>query len=40
MEIITGVERCRRWRREEELRIVTEVEQPGASLAENPEDGV
>ena len=33
MEIITGVERRRRWRREEKLRIVAEVEQPGASFA-------
>jgi transposase-like protein len=34
MEIITGVERRRRWRLEEKLRIVTEVEQPGASFAD------
>jgi transposase len=34
MEIITGVERRRRWRVEEKLRIVAEVEQPGASFAE------
>ena len=34
MEIITGVERRRRWRLEEKLRIVAEVEQPGASFAE------
>jgi transposase len=33
MEIITGVERRRRWRVEEKLRIVAECEQPGASLA-------
>ncbi len=33
MEIITGVERRRRWRREEKLRIVAEVERPGASFA-------
>jgi transposase len=33
MEIITGVERRRRWRLEEKLRIVAEVEQPGASFA-------
>ena len=32
MEIITGVERRRRWRREEKLRIVAEVERPGASF--------
>ena len=30
MEIITGVERRRRWRLEEKLRIVAEAEQPGA----------
>ena len=34
MEIITGVERRRRWRLEEKLRIVEEVEQPGASFAD------
>jgi len=34
MEIITGIERRRRWRLEEKLRIVAEVEQPGASFAE------
>jgi len=34
MEIITGVERGRRWRLEEKLRIVAEVAQPGASLAD------
>ena len=33
MEIITGVERRRRWRLEEKLRIVAEVEEPGASFA-------
>ena len=33
MEIITGVERRRRWRLEEKLWIVAEVEQPGASFA-------
>ena len=32
MEIITGVERRRRWRVEEKLRIVAECERPGASL--------
>ena len=34
MEVITGVERRRRrrWRLDEKLRIVAEVEQPGASL--------
>jgi transposase len=34
MEIITGVERRRRWRPEEKLLIVTETEQPGACFAE------
>ena len=34
MEIITGVECRRRWRLEEKLRIVAEVEQPGASFAD------
>jgi transposase len=34
MEIITGVERRRRWRSEDKLRIVAEVELPGASFAE------
>ena len=33
MEIITGVERRRRWRLEEKLRIVAEVEEPGALFA-------
>jgi len=33
MEIITGAERRRRWRLEETLRIVAEVEVPGASFA-------
>jgi len=33
MEIITGVERRRRWRVEEKLRIVAECERPGARLA-------
>ncbi len=32
MEIITGIERRRRWRVEEKLRIVAEVERPGALL--------
>ena len=32
MEIITGVERRRRWRLEEKLQIVAEVEEPGASF--------
>jgi len=34
MEIITGVERRRRWRTEDKLRIVAELEQPGACFAE------
>ncbi len=34
MEIISGVERRRRWRVEEKLRIVAEVEQPGACFAD------
>ncbi len=33
MEIITGAERRRRWRLEDKLRIVAEVEEPGASFA-------
>lgn len=32
VEIIIGVERRRRWRAEEKLRIVAESEQPGASV--------
>ena len=34
MEIITGVERRRRWRVEEKLRIVAETERPDACFAE------
>ena len=34
MEIITGAERRRRWRLEEKLRIVAEVEQAGALFAD------
>jgi transposase-like protein len=34
VEIITGVERRRHWRVDEKLRIVAEVEQPGACFAE------
>ena len=34
MEIITGSERRRRWRLEDKLRIVAELEQPGASFVE------
>ena len=33
MEIITGVERRRRWDLGEKLRIVTETEQPGVGIA-------
>ena len=33
MEIITGIERRRRWRDEDKLRIVAEAEAPGAVLA-------
>ena len=34
VEIITGRERRRRWRLEEELRIVAETEEPGARVTE------
>ena len=34
MEIITGVERRRRWSLGEKLRIVAETEQPGIGIAE------
>jgi transposase len=34
MEIITGIERRRRWRREEKLGIVAELERPGGSFVE------
>jgi transposase len=34
MEIITGVERRRRWRDEEKLRIVAEADAPGAVIAD------
>lgn len=34
MEIITGVERRRRWRQEDKLRIVAEASAPGANVAE------
>jgi transposase-like protein len=34
MEIITGVERRRRWSSAERLRIVAETEQPGAGVGE------
>ena len=34
MEIITGVERRRRWRQEQKLRILAELEEPGSTVAE------
>jgi transposase len=34
MEIITGVERRRRWRPEEKLRILAELDEPGAKFAD------
>jgi transposase len=34
MEIITGVERRRRWSVAEKLRIVAETEEPGSGIAE------
>jgi transposase-like protein len=34
MEIITGVERRRRWSLAEKLQLVAETEQPGAGIAE------
>ena len=34
MEIITGVERRRRWSAAEKLRIVAETERPGVGIAE------
>jgi transposase len=34
MEIITGVERRRRWRVADKLRILAEAEQPGMSFSE------
>ena len=34
MEIITGVERRRRWRVEDKLKIVAETEEPNACFAE------
>jgi transposase len=34
MEIITGVERRRRWRDEEKLRILAELNQPGVKFSE------
>ena len=34
MEIVTGVERRRRWRLEDKLRIAAEAEEPGACFAD------
>jgi len=34
MEIITGVERRRRWRPEQKLRILAELEEPGSTVSE------
>jgi transposase-like protein len=34
VHLITGVERRRRWRLEQKLRIVAETEQPGSGIAE------
>ena len=34
MEIITGVERRRRWRPEQKLRILVELDEPGATVAQ------
>ena len=34
MEIITGVERRRRWRDEDKLRVLAEAEEPGARTSE------
>jgi transposase len=34
LEIITGIERRRRWRTEEKLRIVAESQQPGMTVGE------
>ena len=34
MEIITGVERRRRWRPEEKLRILSELDEPGVRFAD------
>jgi len=36
MEIITGVERRRRWRVEQKLRILAELDEPGTTVAEVP----
>ena len=34
MEIISGAERRRRWRPEQKLRVLAELEEPGATVAE------
>jgi transposase len=34
MEIITGVERRRRWRDEEKLRILAELDEPGVTFSD------
>jgi transposase len=34
MEVIVGVERRRRWRPDEKLRILAELDEPGATFAE------
>ena len=34
MEIITGIERRRRWRLEDKLRIVADAQRPGACFAD------
>ena len=34
MEIITGVERRRRWRADQKLRLLAELDEPGATVAE------
>jgi transposase len=34
MEIITGVERRRRWRADEKLRILAELDEPGVTFAD------
>jgi transposase len=34
MEIITGVERRRRWRTEDKLRILAELKEPGARFVD------
>jgi transposase-like protein len=36
MEIITGVERRRRWQGEQKLRILATLDEPGTTVAEVP----